>query len=295
MTDNTTSNSQATLFGQSDDDTPSSADGTSGTEAESTDRSNSHEVATDQVTVHEADALSDWQQSHEQADNCYAYYHLQLQEYNDLTTRERKLTVNEKVSHASTTETARTTPKWGISHPDPEEVVEQMVAWKLHRLSTPLHPTARPTPNAHIRVFVASGAKNYLGELGVDIDSALQTLQQLSEHEPSEEYLSALTKYRTLKKETAYDGPLENKKKAIEQTIRAKFRLTGRGARADVPEPAEEYEDLDPNALRDALEAVRAELEEKRNAKDAARATYEALESDWLAETKEEFFPELTD
>lgn len=251
------------------------------------------DINDDQITAFEADGLEDWVAEREANDESYSYYHLELRQYSDLTAQAQWLAANTVVSHADSVENAYTHQRHGFSNPDPDEVVPAIVTWKLNQMATPYHEEIRPVSAEHIRVFVADEAIDALSEKGIDLEPVLDQLHTLEEHEPSEDYIDQLNTYRELKAKAAYDGPLEAKKKNIEQTVRAKFGFTGRYASAEVPDPHVEYAQYDVLELKEKLESVREELEEKREKKDAMKAALNDYEDSWLEQTLSQEFPSV--
>lgn len=251
------------------------------------------EIDDDQITEFRHKELDDWIAEREANGESYAFYHLEMRQYSDLTSQARWLAADRSVVHSDSVEQAYTHPKHGFSNPDPDDVIQSLVTWKLNRLSTPHHEAIRPVKAENVRVFVAEEVIEALAENGIELRPVLDQLRSLEEHEATDDFIDLLNEYRQLKAEAGYDGPLEAKKKHIEQTVRAKFGFTGRYASATVPDPHVEYAQFDVIELKKKLEAVRDEIEEKRDRKDELKTQLDDYQNSWVRATLAEEFPSV--
>lgn len=242
-----------------------------------------------QVTQCKAQELDNWRERREAEDEPYAFYHLSLHRYTDLTTDAKWLDATAKIRHDTSFSKARTCAGTSFSSPNEDTVAESIISWYLDLMAAPHHKNARPISADNIRIFVADQAIDALSDAGVEISPLIEKLHDISEHNPSPEYVELLDEHRKIKTQCGSDSGLSAKIRQIEATVRSKFGFS-RKYGGPTPDPHEDYEHLPVDQLKDELEDARAELEQKKARADELSTMLDNLEQEWESETRDSLF-----
>jgi hypothetical protein len=237
-------------------------------------------------------AVESWVTEREDREEDYGYFHLFVVAKSDLNGVERRLYYEEKVDlTVSEDDTPRQYGgRWGKGGVRVAEARDRLIDWKLSELATPYHPDLRTVAAANLRIFVAEPARDLLREQDIDIDTLVETLNHLDEHEPTDEQLSMHREHTEAREAmSGYSAPLNQRVRAIEETVRARFDFSHRFA-GGVPDPHPDYQDLDPTALKEELESARDELERTEQRKDNLHQEIADDEARWIEEMQEELF-----
>jgi hypothetical protein len=157
----------------------------------------------------------------------------------------------------------------------------------------PVHPELRDVPAEQLRVFVADPARKVLREQGVEIDPVVKKLNQADEHFPSKEQIERHREYIDANEATtAVSGRLEQRVRAIENTIRARLGFAGRYG-GDVPDPDSEYQHLGIGELEERLQDTREEIERTEQREDELGRQIDEDRSQWQKDAHSELFSQF--
>lgn len=244
------------------------------------------------LTEHVDPSVKSWVNKRENQNENYGYFHLYVVAKSDLTGVERQLRYEEELDFTvSEDDTDRQYGgRWGQGGVHVEEVRDTLIDWKLEELATPYHPELRTVSAGNLRLFVAEPARELLRDHDVEIDTLVEVLNQLDEHEPTDEQLATRREHReTYELITGVSASLKQRVRAIEETVCARFGFSRRYGGA-TPEPHSEYDHLDPTALRDELESAREEIDQAEQRTDALRQEIADENAQWIDEKRAELF-----
>ena len=236
--------------------------------------------------------VESWVGERENQNENYGYFHLYVVAKSDLTGVERQLRYEEELDFTvSENDTSRQYGGWwGQGGVHLGEVRDTLIDWKLEELATPYHPELRTISARNLRIFVADPARDYLRDHDVEINALVEVLNQLDEHEPTDEQLATRREHReTYELLTGVSAPLKQRVRAIEETVRARFGFSRRYGGA-TPEPHPEYEDLDLTALKDELESAREEVDQAEQRTDELSQEIADENAKWIKEKRAELF-----
>lgn len=240
----------------------------------------------DQVTQCKAQELNNWREQREAEDEPYAFYHLSLHRYTDLTTDAKWLDATAKIRHDTSFSETRTCAGMSFSSPNEDTVAESIVSWYFDLMATPHHENARPISADNIRIFVADQAIDALSDAGVELSPLIEKLHDIPEHNPSPEYVELLDEHRKIKTQCGSDSGLSAEIRQIEATVRSKFGFS-RKYGGPTPDPHEDYKHLPVDQLKDELENARTELSQKESRLDDISTRLAELEEDWKTTTRQ--------
>lgn len=244
------------------------------------------------LTEHVDPSVKSWVNKRENQNENYGYFHLYVVAKSDLTGVERQLRYEEEIDFTvSEDDTDRQYGgRWGQGGVHVEEVRDTLIDWKIEELATPYHPELRTVSAGNLRLFVAEPARELLRDHDVEIDTPIEVLNQLDEHEPTDEQLTTRREHREAYKSiTGVSATLKQRARAIEDTVRARFEFSRRYGGA-APEPHPEYDHLDPTALKDELESVREEVDRTEQRKGELGRRIAEEEAQWIDEKRSELF-----
>lgn len=262
-----------------DDSTPGSADSAS---------ADSRSTLTERVDP----SVESWVGERENQNENYGYFHLYVVAKSDLSGVERQLRYEENLDLTVSEDdiSRQYGGRWGQGGVHVEEVRDRLIDWKLEELATPYHPDLRTVSAGNLRLFVAEPACELLRDHDVEIDTLVKVLNQLDEHEPTDEQLATRQEYREAHESiTGISAPLKQRVRAIEETVRARFGFSRRYGGA-TPKPHPEYEHLDPTALKDELENTRDEVDQAEQRTDELSQEIADENAQWIDEKRAELF-----
>jgi hypothetical protein len=237
-------------------------------------------------------AVESWIAEREDREENYGYFYLFMVAKSDLTGVERRLYYEEEIGlTVSEDDTSRQYGgRWGQGGVCIAEAHDRLIDWKLSELATPYHPDLRTVAAENLRIFVADPARDLLREQDIEIDALVETLNQLTEHEPTDEQLAMRREHiETRDAITGFSAPLNQRVRAIETTVRARFGFSHRYG-GGVPDPHPDYQNLDPTALKRELESARDELEQTEQRKEDLRQEIADEEAQWIEERRAQLF-----
>ena len=262
-----------------DDSTPGSSDSAS---------ADSHSTLTEHVDP----SVESWVSERENQRENYGYFHLYVVATSDLTGVERQLRYEEDIDLTVSEDdiSRQYGGRWGQGGVHAEGVRDRLIDWKLEELATPYHPDLRRVSAGNLRVFVAEPARVLLRDHDVEIDALVEILNQVDEHEPTDEQLATRREHREASESiTGVSASLKQRVRAIEETVRARFGFSGRYGGA-TPEPHPEYDHLDPTALKGELENAREEVDQAEQRTDELGQEIADENAQWIDEQRTELF-----
>jgi hypothetical protein len=281
--------SQVTEDGVQNDTSHKSEVGTStSTDTTSADTSSSNS----DITKLGNPAVESWVAEREEQKEDYGYFHLFVIAESDLAGIERRLHYEEERRLGVGTDEAEHQygSRWGNGGVQAAETHDRLIDWKLGELATPYHPDLRTIAAGNLRIFVADAARELLHDQNIDIDTLVETLNHLDEHEPTDEQLAMRWEYNeAYKAVVGASAPLKQRVRAIETTVRARFEFSRRYS-GGIPDPHPDYQDLDPTALKRELESARNELEQTEQRKDDLNQNIAKDKTQWIEEMRTTLF-----
>ena len=244
------------------------------------------------LTEHVDSSVESWVSERENQNENYGYFHLYVVAKSDLTGVERQLRYQENLDLTVSEDdiSHQYDGRWGQGGVHVDEVRDKLIDWKLEELATPYHPDLRTVSAGNLRVFVAEPARQLLRDHDVRIDALVEVLNQLDEHEPTDEQLTTRREHReTYESLTGVSAPLKQRVRAIEETVRARFGFSGRYG-GTTPDPHPEYEGLDPTALKGELENAREEVDQTEQRTDELSQEIADENTQWIDEQRAELF-----
>ena len=246
------------------------------------------------VSRHGSEEIETWVAEQKARGENFGYGHLFAERRSDLNGVRYRLGWEARIARPAPQSEATSSASAGFKTSESSSGFDTLVNWKLSQLATPYHPQLRDVPVTDLRVFVADVAYERLCDQGHPVEAVLERLRELPEHRPSEADLEARREELRLKRKGGIQGTLNSRKNAIEQTVRARFGFTSRYGHT-VPDPDVRFADLSLPALKHRLEATREWLDRASERLAELRDQRRAERAEWIAQTKAQRFPELSD
>ncbi|MFC4989143.1 hypothetical protein [Saliphagus infecundisoli] len=253
---------------------------------EATSDRSAHRSSTDdaQIDILHSETIDQWVTEREDANEPYGYFHLYVAAQSDLSGVQRALCWETRIEHA-TDDAGEPSPRFGTGGIRAVNARDRFLEWKLGLLAVPLHPELRTIPAENLRVFVADTAREYLAEESIEIGGAVEQVNTIDEHTPTEEQLARRREYAMMQRLTGVSGPLDGRIRAIEDTLRARFEFTSRYG-YDVPDPDPVYAEKSLDTLEAMLERARCDHAEAESQCEELRDQIRSAEAQWIEETR---------
>ncbi|WP_114579613.1 hypothetical protein [Saliphagus sp. LR7] len=237
-----------------------------------------------QIDILHSETIDQWVTEREDANEPYGYFHLYVAAQSDLSGVQRALCWETRIEHA-TDDAGEPSPRFGTGGIRAVNARERLLEWKLELVAVPFHSELRTIPAENLRVFVADPAREYLAEKGVEIESTVEQVNTIDEHTPTEEQLARRREDARMQRLTGVSGPLDGRIRAIEDTLRARFKFTSRYG-SDVPDPDPAYAEKPLDTLEEMLERARRDHVEAESGCDELRDEISSAEAQWIEETR---------
>lgn len=280
----TTDHTQRTLTDNSPDNSQPSTDQSTKTQQQS---------LPSQLTRHSlSDTIEDWCTSLEADSEGYAYYHVVLEEYNDLTGTERCLIRDVVVSPPPNTDSTRMPRSYGGGKLTANSAMNDIVDWYVGKLASPHHEDVRPIPIENIRVFLPERVQSHLQSQNISVDPVLKSLRSLPEHYPSKGYRQVLNHQQQLKKRSDQDVGLGARESRVDDTLRAKLGYSTKFG-TNTPSADPHYNQFTLSELKQARDTLSEVLEFVEAEQKATRSVIRDYEQRWKQSVLTSEFPDI--
>jgi hypothetical protein len=253
-------------------------------------------IAEENLAKHTAeDAVEQWANEMADAGEHYAYAHLQVKLYQDLTgkywginlKRQKKVIDNDRNAYGG---------YWKGISPDGEDVVPALIGWIAETLAVPYLPPEthdypfgyriRAVPIENIRIFASDGARECFREKDIPIDDVERALEQCAEIRPPETYIQTFEKYLEAKETKDQLGTRVHR---LKREVRNRFPCLATHS----PDPVPKFEGLSETELKEELEVARKDEEAAKERRDQLREELSELQDQYRSQIYRWFEDEI--